>query len=41
MRSDSVWLQVRSTRAKLEAKRIQIESERQRNIDLVVKQIVG
>ncbi len=30
-----------STRAKLEAKRTRIESERQRNIDLVVKQIIG
>ena len=30
-----------STRAKLEAKRSRIESERQRNIDLVVKQIIG
>jgi hypothetical protein len=30
-----------STRARLEAKRTRIESERQRNIDLVVKQIIG
>jgi len=30
-----------STLAKLEAKRGRIESERQRNIDLVVKQIIG
>ena len=30
-----------STRAKLEAKRTRIESERQRNIDLVIKQIIG
>jgi CRISPR/Cas system-associated exonuclease Cas4 (RecB family) len=30
-----------STRAKLEAKRSRIESERQRNIDLVIKQITG
>jgi hypothetical protein len=30
-----------STRARLEAKRARIESERQRNIDLVVKQIIG
>jgi hypothetical protein len=29
-----------STRAKLEAKRTRIESERQRNIDLVIKQII-
>jgi site-specific DNA recombinase len=30
-----------STRAKLEAKRTRIEGERQRNIDLVIKQIIG
>src|SRR5207244_2096932 len=30
-----------SARAKLEAKRTRIESERQRNIDLVIKQIIG
>jgi site-specific DNA recombinase len=30
-----------STRARLEAKRTRIERERQRNIDLVVKQIIG
>jgi site-specific DNA recombinase len=30
-----------STRARLEAKRTRIESERQRNIDLVVKQVIG
>jgi site-specific DNA recombinase len=30
-----------STRAKLGAKRSRIESERQRNIDLVIKQIIG
>jgi site-specific DNA recombinase len=30
-----------STRARLEAKRTRIKSERQRNIDLVVKQVIG
>ena len=30
-----------STRAKLEAKRSRIESERQRNIDLAIKRIIG
>jgi CRISPR/Cas system-associated exonuclease Cas4 (RecB family) len=30
-----------STRAKLEAKRSRIESKRQRNIDLVIKRIIG
>jgi site-specific DNA recombinase len=30
-----------STRTKLEGKRDRIESERQRNIDLVVKQVIG
>jgi site-specific DNA recombinase len=30
-----------STRARLEAKRTRIESERQRNVDLVIKQIIG